>query len=162
MNGVFCGWGLFPPSSLPTQCSQSHMFRFLRANSNFRLCTRTLFSKCLQELHMAQSCKGTVKQNQTPKLGYRKHAYAERKQGQNSTLLIFHRAEVLKRKHVYWDQRTKDRKITQIQIHWSKISHSCGSVCTLQSTLHLKGQFTQKWKFCHHLLTLMSFQTCMI
>jgi len=25
----------------------------------------------------------------------------------------------------------------------------------------LKGQFTQKWKFCHHLLTLMSFQTGM-
>jgi len=25
----------------------------------------------------------------------------------------------------------------------------------------LKGQFTQKGKFCHHLLTLMLFQTCM-
>jgi len=23
----------------------------------------------------------------------------------------------------------------------------------------LKGYFTQEWKFCHHLLTLMSFQT---
>ncbi len=25
----------------------------------------------------------------------------------------------------------------------------------------LKVQYTQKWKFCHHLLTLKSFQTCM-
>jgi len=25
----------------------------------------------------------------------------------------------------------------------------------------LKGQFTQKWTFCHHLLTLKLFQTCM-
>ncbi len=28
--------------------------------------------------------------------------------------------------------------------------------------LHLKGQFTQTWKFSHHLLTLMSFHDCMI
>ncbi len=28
--------------------------------------------------------------------------------------------------------------------------------------LPLKGQFTQKWKFSHHLLTLMSFHNCMI
>ncbi len=27
--------------------------------------------------------------------------------------------------------------------------------------LHLKGQFIQKWKFCHHLNTLKLFQTCM-
>ncbi len=26
----------------------------------------------------------------------------------------------------------------------------------------LKGQFTPKFKFCHHLLNLMSFQTCML
>ncbi len=25
----------------------------------------------------------------------------------------------------------------------------------------LKGKFSQKWQFCHHLLTLMLFQTCM-
>ncbi len=27
--------------------------------------------------------------------------------------------------------------------------------------MSLKGQFTQKWKFCHHLLTLKLFQTCL-
>ncbi len=35
------------------------------------------------------------------------------------------------------------------------------SLETLVCFKNLKGQFTQKWKFCHHLLTLKYFQTCM-
>jgi len=48
------------------------------------------------------------KKKSNTKTNYRKHIYAERKRGQNITLLIFHRFEVLKRKHVYWEKRTKD------------------------------------------------------
>ncbi len=34
-------------------------------------------------------------------------------------------------------------------------------VCFTTNDCHLKDQFTPKSKLCHHLLTLMSFQTCM-
>ncbi len=47
---------------------------------------------------------------------------------------------------------------------WKKILsvlHLSLHICTSYSLFHLKGSFNQKFKFCHHLLTLKYFQTCM-
>ncbi len=47
---------------------------------------------------------------------------------------------------------------------WKKILsvlHLSLHICTSYSLFHLNGSFNQKCKFCHHLLTLKYFQTCM-